>query len=197
MALSPEVADVMAARPVRELVTVGQTHRVWVDRREAQFSSWYEFFPRSEGATYDPETGEWTSGTFRTATAALDRAAAMGFDVAYLPPIHPIGRNHRKGPNNTLTAGPQDPGSPWAIGGPEGGHDTIHPDLGSFEDFDAFVAQEPGTIVANGKHLDRAQYKKQIWSDKFLEAGAQVQYLGAVSVPKDQSEPIQVRFPLF
>ena len=63
--------------------------------------------------------------------------------------------------------------------------------------FDAFVAQEPGTIVVNGKHLDRAQYKKQIWSDKFLEAGAQVQYLGAVSVPKNQSEPIQVRFPLF
>ena len=140
IATSPQILDYVRERPLRDLLSSSPRYPLGVEREAAGRGAWYEFFPRSEGATYDPETGEWTSGTFRTATAALDRAAAMGFDVAYLPPIHPIGRNHRKGPNNTLTAGPQDPGSPWAIGGPEGGHDTIHPDLGSFEDFDAFVA---------------------------------------------------------
>lgn len=140
IATSPQLLDYVRERPLRDLLSSSPRYPLGVEREAAGRGAWYEFFPRSEGATYDPETGEWTPGTFRTAIAALDRAAAMGFDVAYLPPIHPIGRNHRKGPNNTLTAGPQDPGSPWAIGGPEGGHDTIHPDLGSFEDFDAFVA---------------------------------------------------------
>ena len=113
-------------------------------------AAWYEFFPRSEGAVKDHTTGAWTSGTFRTAAKRLDAVAAMGFDVVYLPPIHPIGVQHRKGPNNTLIAGPSDPGSPWAIGAAEGGHDAIHPDLGTFEDFDAFVARasELGLEVA-------------------------------------------------
>src|SRR5437016_1278286 len=98
------------------------------DRERARFAAWYEFFPRS-------------SGTLKDAEAQLERAAAMGFDVVYLPPIHPIGRSHRKGRNNSLTAKPGEPGSPWAIGGPEGGHDAAHPDLGTLEDFDNFVAK--------------------------------------------------------
>ena len=113
-------------------------------------AAWYEFFPRSEGATEDPKTGKVTSGTFRTALKRLDYVADLGFDVIYLPPIHPIGEVNRKGPNNTLTPGPDDTGSPWAIGSKDGGHDAIHPDLGTIEDFDAFVARagELGLEVA-------------------------------------------------
>lgn len=112
-----------------------------VERDAAGRGAWYEFFPRSEGASRHPETGEWTSGHFRTAAHSLDRVAAMEFDVIYLPPIHPIGVVNRKGPNNTLVASATDPGSPWAIGSKDGGHDAIHPDLGTFADFDAFVAK--------------------------------------------------------
>ena len=137
---SDEVKTYVTERPLRDLLSSSQRYPIEVEREAAGRGSWYEFFPRSEGATWDAEAGQWISGNFRTAVQALDRAADMGFDVAYLPPIHPIGRDHRKGPNNSLEAGPQDPGSPWAIGSPEGGHDAIHPDLGTFEDFDAFVA---------------------------------------------------------
>jgi starch synthase (maltosyl-transferring) len=149
-ALSPALYGVLAAHPLRRLVTRSERYEVWVDREQALCSSWYELFPRSEGAAQDPRTGTWRSGTFRTAAERLPAVAAMGFDVVYLPPIHPIGRAFRKGPNNSLTAGPGDPGSPWAIGGPEGGHDAIHPDLGTIEDFDAFVARarELGMEVA-------------------------------------------------
>ena len=120
------------------------------DRNRALFGSWYEFFPRSEGATRDAKTGTVTSGTFLTAAERLDAVADMGFDVIYLPPIHPIGEVNRKGPNNTLTPGPEDTGSPWAIGSKDGGHDAIHPELGTFADFDAFVARaaELGLEVA-------------------------------------------------
>jgi starch synthase (maltosyl-transferring) len=113
------------------------------DRERARFAAWYEFFPRSTG-----ENGR--HGTFKSAEAQLERAAAMGFDVVYLPPIHPIGQAFRKGPNNTLTAGPDDPGSPWAIGGRDGGHTAVHPELGTLEDFDRFVerAGELGLEVA-------------------------------------------------
>jgi starch synthase (maltosyl-transferring) len=114
-----------------------------VDRRRALFSSWYEFFPRSEGAHVDDD-GRVRSGTFRTAADRLDAVAAMGFDVIYLPPIHPIGEVNRKGRNNTLTPGPDDVGSPWAIGSKKGGHDAIHPDLGKLRDFDAFVRRANG-----------------------------------------------------
>src|SRR6476661_6716237 len=138
---SPELTDLLLAHPVRELVTVTGTFRFRADRTRALFGSWYEFFPRSEGATRDEKTGKITSGNFRTATKRLDAVAAMGFDVLYLPPIHPIGEVNRKGPNNTLTPGPEDTGSPWAIGSKDGGHDAIHPELGTFEDFDAFVAR--------------------------------------------------------
>jgi starch synthase (maltosyl-transferring) len=107
-------------------------YEVIADRERARFAAWYEFFPRSTG---DAER----HGTFKDAESQLDRAAAMGFDVVYLPPIHPVGRQHRKGRNNALTAQPGEPGSPWAIGGPEGGHTAVHPDLGTLDDFDRFV----------------------------------------------------------
>ncbi len=136
---APELVAVLAAHPVRRLVTVDGPYPLYVDRRRALFSSWYEFFPRSEGATYDEKTDTVTTGTLTTAAERLDAVAAMGFDVIYLPPIHPIGEVNRKGPNNTLDPSPDDPGSPWAIGSKHGGHDAIHPDLGTIEDFDAFV----------------------------------------------------------
>ena len=138
---SPELESILAAHPLRELVTVEGPYPLYADRQRALFSSWYELFPRSEGATCDPLTGTVVSGTLRTAAERLDAVAAMGFDVVYLPPIHPIGEVNRKGPNNTLDPGPTDPGSPWAIGSKEGGHDAIHPELGTFADFDAFVAR--------------------------------------------------------
>ncbi|WP_345624544.1 maltotransferase domain-containing protein, partial [Streptomyces ziwulingensis] len=134
-ALTPEVDAVLARYPLRELVTVSETLPLLVERERALFGSWYEFFPRSEG------TPERPHGTFRTAARRLPAIAAMGFDVVYLPPIHPIGTTHRKGPNNTLTATPEDVGVPWAIGSPEGGHDAVHPDLGTIEDFDRFVRE--------------------------------------------------------
>ncbi len=147
---SPELVAVLAAHPIRRLVTVEGPYPLYVDRPRALFSSWYEFFPRSEGATYDEKAHKVVSGTLTTAAKRLDAVAAMGFDVIYLPPIHPIGEVNRKGPNNTLDPGPDDPGSPWAIGSKAGGHDAIHPGLGTFEDFDAFVkrAHQLGLEVA-------------------------------------------------
>ncbi|QZY30231.1 alpha-1,4-glucan--maltose-1-phosphate maltosyltransferase [Nocardioides coralli] len=138
---APELAAVLLEHPLRDLVTVEGPFPAYADRSRALFGSWYEFFPRSEGATLNEKTGKVTSGTFRTAAKRLDAVAAMGFDVIYLPPIHPIGEVNRKGPNNTLEPGPDDTGSPWAIGSKDGGHDAIHPDLGTMEDFDAFVAR--------------------------------------------------------
>ena len=142
----PALVELLRNFPVRELVTRSESRTIWVDRERALYGSWYELFPRSEGASLDPPR----SGTFRTAMRRLPAVAAMGFDVVYLPPVHPIGTVNRKGPNNTLTPGPQDPGSPWAIGSAEGGHDAVHPDLGTIEDFDAFVARtrELGMEVA-------------------------------------------------
>ena len=147
---SPDVTAVIERQPIREQITLSEQYPLLVERELAGRGAWYEFFPRSEGAVRNHETGEWTSGNFRTAARRLDAVAAMGFDIIYMPPIHPIGIQHRKGPNNTLLAGPHDPGSPWAIGAKEGGHDAIHPDLGTFEDFDAFVARagELGLEVA-------------------------------------------------
>jgi len=149
-AVSPAVDEVLAEHPLRDLVTTEGPFPVFVDRERALFGSWYEFFPRSEGARVDPRTGKVVSGTFKTAAKRLDAVAAMGFDVVYLPPVHPIGKVNRKGPNNSLVTGPDDPGSPWAIGSDEGGHDAIHPELGTFADFDAFVkrANKLGLEVA-------------------------------------------------
>ena len=135
----PALVEVLHRHPIRELTTVEGPYPAYADRRLALFGSWYEFFPRSEGATQD-KTGKVTSGTFRTAAKRLDAVAEMGFDVIYLPPIHPIGEVNRKGRNNTLDPGPDDTGSPWAIGSKHGGHDAVHPDLGTLEDFDAFVS---------------------------------------------------------
>ena len=117
-ALSDEVTAVLEQYPLRELVTRGEQYGVWVDRPLARFSSWYEVFPRSTGG-WDA-TGNPVHGTFATATKELSRIARMGFDVVYLPPIHPIGKVHRKGRNNSVTAAPNDVGSPWAIGSDEG-----------------------------------------------------------------------------
>ena len=147
----PAIAAIVARWPLRELVTRSRALTVQVDRVRALYGAWYEFFPRSEGAQVDP-AGQTppVSGTLRTAARRLDAVAAMDFDVVYLPPVHPIGTSFRKGRNNTLVPQPGDPGSPWAIGSPDGGHDAIHPDLGTFEDFDAFVARtrELGMEVA-------------------------------------------------
>lgn len=137
---SPAVRAAVGLFPLRDQVTRSRTYPLLVERDAAGRGAWYEFFPRSEGASRNAETGEWTSGNFRTAADRLPAVAEMGFDVVYLPPIHPIGTINRKGPNNSLTTVPGDPGSPWAIGSAAGGHDAIHPELGSFEDFDAFVA---------------------------------------------------------
>ncbi|MGW7340309.1 alpha-1,4-glucan--maltose-1-phosphate maltosyltransferase [Streptomyces sp. NPDC054808] len=134
-ALTPEVDAVLARHPLRDLVTSSEPLPLLVERERALYGAWYEFFPRSEGT---PETPH---GTFRTAARRLPAIAAMGFDVVYLPPIHPIGTTHRKGRNNTLSATRDDVGVPWAIGSPEGGHDSIHPALGTLDDFDHFVAQ--------------------------------------------------------
>ncbi|WP_375425234.1 alpha-1,4-glucan--maltose-1-phosphate maltosyltransferase [uncultured Friedmanniella sp.] len=139
--LAEDVRAAMATHGPRLLLSPSPEYPVFVDRRTAVFGSWYEFFPRSQGASYDPETQTWVSGTFDSSYERVEAAAAMGFDVIYLPPIHPIGTAFRKGPNNTLTPGPADPGSPWAIGNVEGGHDAIHPDLGDFDSFDRFVAK--------------------------------------------------------
>ncbi|WP_256789406.1 alpha-1,4-glucan--maltose-1-phosphate maltosyltransferase [Frankia sp. AvcI1] len=136
-AVDPRLTSLLDAFPLRELVTRSSLYRIWVDRPRALYGSWYEMFPRSEGATLDPPR----SGTFLTAAERLPAIAAMGFDVVYLPPIHPVGEINRKGPNNTLVVGPDDPGSPWAIGSEHGGHDAVHPDLGTIEDFDLFVAR--------------------------------------------------------
>ncbi|MEV0413424.1 alpha-1,4-glucan--maltose-1-phosphate maltosyltransferase [Streptomyces sp. NPDC050448] len=139
-ALASPVQAALARRPYRELVTASKALPLTVERKRALFGSWYEMFPRSEGAVVEP--GEQpVSGTFRTAAERLPAVAAMGFDVVYLPPVHPIGSTYRKGPNNTLSAGSWDPGVPWAIGSTEGGHDAVHPDLGTIEGFDAFVAR--------------------------------------------------------
>ena len=132
--LAPELLALMAAHAApADLTCHDRELPLVVDRPQAAFASWYEFFPRS--ATSDPAR----HGTFREAEALLPRIAALGFDVVYLPPIHPIGETFRKGRNNTLHPEPHDVGSPWAIGGAAGGHDAVHPDLGTVEDFERFV----------------------------------------------------------
>ena len=147
---STEVKDVLERLPLRDFVSPSRDYPWLVERKLALTGAWYEFFPRSEGAHFDEETRKWVSGTLRTAAERLPAVADMGFDVVYLTPIHPIGEVNRKGPNNTLTAGPEDPGSPYAIGSKDGGHDAIEPSLGDFDDLDAFVARanELGLEVA-------------------------------------------------
>ena len=145
-----EVREALSTHPVRERVTSSPVYPLEVQRERALVGSWYEMFPRSEGATFDKRRKRWRSGTLRTAAERLPAIAEMGFDVVYLTPIHPIGTTYRKGRNNSLTCAPTDPGSPYATGSPDGGHDAIHPELGTFDDFDAFVARarDLGTEVA-------------------------------------------------
>jgi len=148
---SEETTAITASFPLRDLLTRSGRRPVIVHRQRALYGSWYEFFPRSEGAIVDVGPGQHPrSGTLRAAARRLDAVAAMGFDVVYIPPVHPIGTTARKGPNNSLNAAPGDPGSPWAIGSAEGGHDAIHPDLGTMADFDALVgrAAELGMEIA-------------------------------------------------
>jgi starch synthase (maltosyl-transferring) len=135
--LDDQIARLVAGVPDADL-TEGPPVPLWVDRPRALFGSWYELFPRSEG------------GGFDGAAKRLRAVADMGFDVVYLPPIHPIGVTERKGPNNTLGAGPNDPGSPWAIGSNEGGHTAIAPELGTIDDFRRFCgeARDLGLEVA-------------------------------------------------
>ncbi|MEV5612073.1 alpha-1,4-glucan--maltose-1-phosphate maltosyltransferase [Streptomyces sp. NPDC052225] len=142
-ALTPDVDEVLSRHPLRDLVTASDEWPLLVERERALYGAWYEFFPRSEGAVVEPGKPP-VSGTFATAAERLPAIAAMGFDVVYLPPVHPIGTTFRKGPNNSLSPGPDDVGVPWAIGSHEGGHDAIHPDLGTLDDFDAFVSRATG-----------------------------------------------------
>lgn len=135
----PIFLEMLRSYPLREFVSSYGPIKLKVERKRALYGSWYEFFPRSEGAKQLAD-GKWQSGTFKTAALRLPAIADMGFDVLYLPPIHPIGITNRKGPNNSLTAGPNDPGSPWAVGSKSGGHDAIHPELGTEKDFVEFVA---------------------------------------------------------
>ncbi|MDV2425839.1 MULTISPECIES: maltotransferase domain-containing protein [Corynebacterium] len=144
VALSEEVAGILHSHPLRDLLVEGAIHEVYVERRAALYNSWYELFPRSTGG-WDKE-GNPVHGTFDTTAKALERVADMGFDTVYFPPIHPIGKVHRKGKNNSVVAEPGDVGSPWAIQE----HSTTHPDLGTMEDFQKLVsrAQELGLEVA-------------------------------------------------
>ncbi|PRB80447.1 alpha-1,4-glucan--maltose-1-phosphate maltosyltransferase [Pseudomonas sp. MYb185] len=132
--LSPHTADAMALASERPHLSRSARHLLDVERSLAEFASWYELFPRSQ--TDDPNR----HGTFDDVIRRLPDIQRMGFDVLYFPPIHPIGLAHRKGPNNTLQAGPHDPGSPYAIGSEEGGHDAVHPLLGSLDDFHRLVS---------------------------------------------------------
>ncbi|MGH7430274.1 MAG: alpha-1,4-glucan--maltose-1-phosphate maltosyltransferase, partial [Candidatus Methylomirabilales bacterium] len=136
IALADDLALLMARYPDRRFATrYGNELQVVVDRERARFSTWYEMFPRSCA----PEPG--VHGTFKDCEERMPYVAEMGFDVLYLPPIHPIGRTHRKGKNNSPVAGPDDPGSPWAIGAEEGGHKAVHPQLGTLEDFRRLLAK--------------------------------------------------------
>jgi starch synthase (maltosyl-transferring) len=142
-ALDPGLAELMARWSERRLVTRHDVElSVFADRSRARFSAWYEFFPRS--------AGEGRHGTFADARKMLPYIRDMGFDVVYLPPIHPVGRTHRKGRNNALEAGADDPGSPWAIGATQGGHKAIDPRLGTIDDFLRFraAAEAHGLEVA-------------------------------------------------
>ena len=132
--LAPHSADLMSQADHRPYLSISPEYPLDVERERAEFASWYELFPRS--ITDDPNR----HGTFNDVHSRLAMIQDMGFDVLYFPPIHPIGRSFRKGPNNSLTAGPDDPGSPYAIGSEDGGHEAIHPQLGTRDDFRRLVA---------------------------------------------------------
>lgn len=140
-AAAPEIAALLETTPIAHINAFTENFSLTVDRELAGFGAWYEFFPRSAGARILKSTGAWKSGTFRSAEKQLPRIADLGFDVVYLPPIHPIGVTNRKGKNNSLTTQPGDPGSPWAIGSEAGGHDAVNPELGTLASFRSFVRE--------------------------------------------------------
>ena len=143
------ITGFFADRPLMSIASNGPTLELLVERERAGVGAWYEFFPRSEGAKRLKD-GRVKPGNLRTARARMPAVRDMGFDVLYIPPVHPIGTTNRKGRNNTLTAEPGDPGSPYGIGSADGGHDAVSPELGSMADFRAFVraARENGLEVA-------------------------------------------------
>ena len=147
---NPTIAALHETHPLRDGISPSQPQRFKVERPKSSFAAWYQFFPRSEGATIDPNTGKIIQGTLKTSMAGLERAAAEGFDIVYLPPVFPIGVTNRKGRNNTLVAGPDDPGAPFGIGSELGGHDTVDPLLGTMDDFKALCqrAHELGLEIA-------------------------------------------------
>ena len=147
---NPTIAALHETHPLRDGISPSQPQRFKVERPKSSFAAWYQFFPRSEGATIDPNTGKIIQGTLKTSMAGLERAAAEGFDIVYLPPVFPIGVTNRKGRNNTLVASPDDPGSPFGIGSELGGHDTVDPLLGTMDDFKALCqrAHELGLEIA-------------------------------------------------
>ena len=147
---NPTIAALHETHPLRDGISPSQPQRFKVERPKSSFAAWYQFFPRSEGATIDPNTGKIIQGTLKTSMAGPERAAAEGFDIVYLPPVFPIGVTNRKGRNNTLVAGPDDPGSPFGIGSELGGHDTVDPLLGTMDDFKALCqrAHELGLEIA-------------------------------------------------
>ncbi|MFZ3435704.1 maltotransferase domain-containing protein [Bifidobacterium adolescentis] len=138
-ATTDAIASLHETNPLRDGLSASNPQRFRVERPKSSFAAWYQFFPRSEGAYFDAD-GKIVQGTLKTALSGLDRAKAEGFDIVYLPPIFPIGVTNRKGRNNTLIAGPRDPGSPFGIGSELGGHDTVDPLLGTMDDFKVFCA---------------------------------------------------------
>ena len=148
-ATTDAIASLHETNPLRDGLSASNPQRFRVERPKSSFAAWYQFFPRSEGAYFDAD-GKIVQGTLKTALSGLDRAKAEGFDIVYLPPIFPIGVTHRKGRNNSLVAGPFDPGSPFGIGSELGGHDTVDPLLGTMDDFKAFCdyAHKLGIEVA-------------------------------------------------
>ena len=148
-ATTDAIASLHETNPLRDGLSASNPQRFRVERPKSSFAAWYQFFPRSEGAYFDAD-GKIVQGTLKTALSGLDRAKAEGFDIVYLPPIFPIGVTNRKGRNNSLVAGPFDPGSPFGIGSELGGHDTVDPLLGTMDDFKAFCdyAHKLGIEVA-------------------------------------------------
>ena len=148
-ATTEEIRSYFERSPLRRLISTTEHFPIRSDHPRALIGSWYEFFPRSEGAKVAKD-GSVISGTFKTAEKRLQAVAGMGFDILYLPPVHPIGVNFRKGKNNSLTPTESDPGVPWAIGSKDGGHDAINPELGTLADFENFVkaAKKEGLEIA-------------------------------------------------
>ena len=149
-ATSDAVTELHHTNPLRDGLSESAPTTIRVQRPKSSFASWYQFFPRSEGAYVDKASGKIVQGTLKTSVIGLERAKRQGFDIVYLPPIFPIGVTNRKGRNNTLVAGPDDPGSVFGVGSSEGGHDTVDPKLGTMDDFKSLVskAHELGLEIA-------------------------------------------------